>query len=397
MPPANLSPERALLLRALPIGIAAAAGMTAGVTADALDSALIAAVRDGRSLFDLAALHRVTLLIFIALKSHGAEFLDWNHLEARINALRPRNLALTGELKRILNLFKSRNTETIPLKGLTLAQSAYGSLFAREIRDLDILVRPESVDAAREVLTADGFEWLEAYLDPRSAADYRRRKTHFTFHHPVRGVHLELHWGLLRAPDIAAADLAPFWERSRPADFLGAPMRVFAPEDELFMLLLHGSKHLWSDLIWLCDLAAFLRIHPAIDWRAVYDRASAFRARHFVTLGILMASDLLDLPLPPAAIAPARADRVMSRLAADLIAHYFDPRPIPPRLTVAEFLRQLRLRAPIDQPGFIAYQLAIWQPSPADRAFLPLPPRLYFLYNVLRPIRLALKVMRGKG
>lgn len=396
MPPAHLSLGQTLLLRALPIGIAAAAG----ASPEPLDPALIAAVRDRgaeRAVFDLAALHRVTPLIYIALKSHGTAFLDWNHLEARINALRPRNLVLAGELKRILILFKNENIDAVPLKGLTLAQFAYGSLFAREIRDLDVLIRPESVDAARAALLTDGFEWLESYLDARADADYRRRKTHFTFHHPVRGVHLELHWGLLRAPDIAAADLAPFWDRSRPADFLGAPMRVFAPEDELFMLLLHGSKHLWSDLIWLCDLAAFLRAHLAIDWRAVYDRADAFRARRFIALGVLMASALLDLAFPPAALDSARADRAMSRLAADLIAHYFDPRPTPPRLTLAEFRRQLRLRALRDRPAFIGYQFAIWQPSPADRAFLPLPPRLYFLYNVLRPIRLALKVMKGKG
>lgn len=379
-----------LLLHALPIGIAAAAG----IRPESPDPALIAAVRDGRAVFELAALHRVTPLLYIALKPHGTDFLDWNHLEARINALRPRNLALAGELKRLLILFKSENIDTIPLKGLTLAQSVYGSLFAREIRDLDLLVTPDSVDAARAILIADGFEWLESYLDPRADADYRRRKTHFTFHHPVRGVHLELHWGLLRAPDIAAADLAPFWDCSRPADFLGAPMRIFAPEDELFMLLLHGSKHLWSDLIWLCDLAAFLRAHPAIDWRAVYDRADAVRARRFIALGILMASDLLDLPFPSAAIDSARADRAMSRLAADLIAHYFDPRPAPPRLTLTEFRRQLRLRARRDRPALIGYQLAIWQPSPADRAFLPLPPRLHFLYNVLRPLRLALKIIR---
>lgn len=396
MPPANLTPVQAFLLRALPIGIAAAAG----VAPEPLDPTLIAAVSDGRAeraLFDLAALHRVTPLLYTALKSSGAEFSDWNYLKRRINALKPRNLILAGELKHILSLFNSENIDTITLKGLTLAQSAYGSLFAREIRDLDLLIRLNAVDAAREVLIADGFEWLEAYLTPRAAADYRRRKTHFTFHHPQRGVRLELHWGLLRAPDIAAADLARFWDRSRPADFLGTPMRAFAPEDELFMLLLHGSKHLWSDLIWLCDLAAFLRTHPAIDWRAVYERASAFRARRFVALGVLMASDLLDLALPPAAIALARADRAMSRLAADLIAGYFIERLTPPRLTLAEFRRQLRLRDLRDRLSFINYQLAIWQPSPADRAFLPLPPRLYFLYNILRPIRLALKVIRGRA
>jgi hypothetical protein len=391
LPPADLTPEAALLLRALPIGIASAAGSPS----EPLDPALIAAVRDGRALFELAAIHRVTPLLFIALKQHAEAIAGWGALEDRINTLRPRNLALAGELKRILSLFACANVDAIALKGLTLAQSAYGSLFAREIRDLDLLVRSDSVDAARAALLADGFEWLEAHLDPRADADYRRRKTHFTFHHPERGVHLELHWGLLRAPDIAAAALAPLWDRSRPADFLGAPMRALAPEDELFMLLLHGSKHLWSDLIWLCDLAAFLRAHPAVDWRVVCERAAAFRARHFIALGVLMASALLDLAFPAAALDAARADRAMSRLAADLIAHYFDPRPTPPRLTSAEFLRQLRLRAPIDQPGFIRYQLAFWQPSPADRAFLPLPRRLHFLYSIIRPIRLALKVMRG--
>ena len=145
MPPADLTPEAALLLRALPIGIAAAAGSHP----DPLDPALIAAVRDGRALFELAAMHRVTPLLFIALKSHAEKTAGWNDLEDRIDALRPRNLALAGELKRILTLFASENIDAAPLKGLTLAQSAYGSLFAREIRDLDLLVRPGAVDAAR--------------------------------------------------------------------------------------------------------------------------------------------------------------------------------------------------------------------------------------------------------
>lgn len=384
---ATLTPEQRLLLHILPGGIAAAGG----ASAPALDAALVAAVPDADGLAALAAAHRVTPLVYLG--GGGA-------LRARLAApmarVRARNLRLADATRRALLTLAAAGIDAVALKGLTLAERAYGSLFAREVRDLDLLVAPDRLDAARAALMADGYRWLERDFSPRAARSYRRRKTHFTLHDDAHGVHLELHWALLRAPDLAGRRLAEMWERSTPGSFMGAPLRQLAPDDELLMLLLHGSKHGWSDLIWLCDVVAWLRRAPAVDWDALYGRARALRAERFIALGVLMVGALLSVPLPAVAVRPAEQMPGMAALTAAFCADYFGARPPPGALTPDAFRLQMRLRrGAADRIGFIRYQLDAWQPSPRDRAFLKLPPRLHFLYPLVRPLRMAVQYGRG--
>ena len=90
-----------------------------------------------------------------------------NQLKASSNAIACWNLSLTGELLKLLNLFRERGIRALPLKGPALAAAAYGNLSLRQFCDLDILVPKEDMLKAKEVLMS---AWL-----PSQARSHRRR------------------------------------------------------------------------------------------------------------------------------------------------------------------------------------------------------------------------------
>jgi putative nucleotidyltransferase-like protein len=81
-----------------------------------------------------------------------------------------------------------------------------------------------------------------------------------------------------------------------------------APEDLLIVLCVHGSKHVWEELKWVCDVAELLRSHQHLDWDRIFSNASAWRCRRLVSMGLSLAYRLLDAPLPGAVLARFSAD-----------------------------------------------------------------------------------------
>ena len=61
------------------------------------------------------------------------------------------NLRLFAALDQALRALAARGIEVIVLKGAALAQTVYPSVALRPMGDLDVLVRPASVPAARTV------------------------------------------------------------------------------------------------------------------------------------------------------------------------------------------------------------------------------------------------------
>jgi len=69
-------------------------------------------------------------------------------------------------------------------------------------------------------------------------------------------------------------------------------------EDTLLLLCMHGAKHCWSRLAWICDLAELIGSRSNMDWDALVDRAAACGAERMLYLGLNLASDFLGAQLP---------------------------------------------------------------------------------------------------
>ena len=91
--------------------------------------------------------HRVSGVIFDCLRNlDGNDLVPpeiMGQLEARYLQTVAKNLIFRSELRNILKALEKHGIDTIVLKGVALAETAYGNIGLREMLDIDILVRPE--------------------------------------------------------------------------------------------------------------------------------------------------------------------------------------------------------------------------------------------------------------
>ena len=309
-------------------------------------------------------------------------------LWAETETIARRNRAMTAELDRILGRFDSMGLRAVPYKGPTLALRAYGELGLREFGDLDILVPRSQVQRARDALCAIGYvpEYAlqpaieQAFLD--SHAQY-----HLVLRAPEAGHLVELHWK--SDPDYPVEHLEDerWWAGARGVEGAAA----LGDEDLLLVLCIHGSKHFWSSLGWLVDVAEILRRPGEIDWSRFVARAVAMGAARRVGVGLRLAADVLDAPLPPACRVLAARPDVM-RLAAAIGPAMLAAEPGPMSRWQA-----MRLQRALHGTWFLGIRdllRAVCLPSLVEWTRWPLPKPLFFAYPALRMGRLAGKYLR---
>jgi hypothetical protein len=305
-----------------------------------------------------------------------------------------RNVALTTELGRLLGLLAAHGIAAIPYKGPALAMLAYGDLALRHFVDLDILVRKDDVLPASRILMAEGYR-AHLSLTLAQEAAFLDQHCEYAFGRERDGSSVELHWEIVPPEFGLPVSGWRLWDDLRPISLLGRPAFSPAAEDLLVILCAHGSKHLWNRLGWICDVAELIRSHPGLDWPRALDRARALGAERMVRLGLALAAQLMEVELPPRVGAQIAADRHTRGLAAR-IGHWLVSGTLPPERSLREARVHLAMRERLRDKLRYARRLA-FTGTIEDWQSTPLPRSLFFLYGVLRPLRLARKHWRGRG
>ena len=250
-----------------------------------------------------ALAHKVVPLVHEACRESGAdgppaELLDALEIYVERNQERSRRLA--EELRDIVRELSLRGVLALPFKGPLLARQAYGDTALRQAGDLDILVRDEHVETFVALLRARGYQEDPdtAALSPAQHRAYRRYQSQYLYFRPSDGIVVEPHWRISPRPLAIELDHDALWTRSTEVDLAGQSVRSLGLEDLLIVLCVHGSKHQWVELRWICDLAALVQCHGGMDWPVVLRRAERQGCRRMLLLGLVLASDLLGAPLP---------------------------------------------------------------------------------------------------
>lgn len=301
-----------------------------------------------------------------------------------------RNFVLTAELLRIFSLFEKLGIEIIPFKGPTLAVAAYGDLSLRMFADLDILVREKDLDRAVATLVDDGYE-LEYALTPKQEHIYRKTECALQLRHPDRNSVVELHWLLTERYLSIDLQIAELWERRRKTKIGKRTMMSLAPEDLFLYVCVHGSKHRWERLEWLCCVDAVAGSHD-LDWPAIENRARACGAERILHLALLLAHNLVGMPLPERLLNAAANDAAAAHLAEETAANFFsaERRESHHQMNRGDwYLYLVRIRERWRDKFRILVYSSLRVPHPTSREFIRLPSRLDFLYYILRPARLV--------
>jgi len=309
-------------------------------------------------------------------------------LWARAQLVAQRNGRRIPELVAIARDLNAQGIPFLPFKGPALAARVYGDVALREFNDLDLVVAPADVRQARSVLAKRGYSPRTA-LDPVRDELWMRSRACYEL--PLaneRGDLVELQW---RAnPDVAIppTEEPGWWASAQTHRFEGVDIRVMAREEEMLALLVHGSKHSWASIDWLVDVAELART-AGFPWHRLMALARDHAAERRAALGLRLAHDLLDLPLPGEVAdfaRRARIDTIASEIAASVLRSRYVP-PSPIRVLRAELaLCDSWLRR-------VARVARLARPTPGDWQWTRLPRRLAFLYWPLRPVRLALKYL----
>jgi hypothetical protein len=181
------------------------------------------------------------------------------------------NTVFFGELERVLAALTAGGIQPVVLKGAALAAEIYPASALRPMGDLDLLIRPGDLGAARRILETLG------YCEER----YPELSSHFS---RVIGSHIimrssfqtdvvvELHWSLLNWARIRSMDW--FWEQTTPR---GAGGLALTPTAHTLYLAAHLGFHHYAQprLIWLYDLHLAIAVWAeAIDWALLTRQAS---------------------------------------------------------------------------------------------------------------------------
>ncbi len=335
----------------------------------------------------------------------------WSRLEAHFHWNTKRCLFLTGELFKILDLFSTQGIKACPFKGPLLSVAFYGNIGLRSFGDLDILVPREDIHKAVDLLTSLGYgdDTAKEQLDTDAGdVDPERigylQPHHYTMTRDVTSLGLgssrvDLQWRISETHFAFSLDSEKRWAQLTDISILNRKVPSF-PLDDLFLILsVHGCKHYWYRMKWICDIAEILRTNEAQNWNACMETAKTLGVERMIKLSFFLARNLLDAPVPSALWQEIAKDSGIISTA----------RWISQRLFVESEGRISNKRLFFFYLGMkdnwldrVRHSLNyVWQflcaiitPTRKEQAIIRLPSLLFFLYYFIRPLRLSAKYSR---
>ncbi len=321
-------------------------------------------------------------------------------LESDYKVISERNRANTAELIKVLRSMESAGIRAIPYKGPALAALAHGDITLRKFWDLDIVIRPQDIIPAKSLLITHGYQWhpFQGQVTGRNEARNFRLWHAYTFLHPDTNAMIDLHWRFSPRRFPFDVDLDDLWEHLVPVRLLDEEIWTFPTEALLLFLCVHGSKDLWWRRCgWICDIAELLASNPDLDWSYCLELATHTGARRMLLLGLALAHELLQAPLPEQVCTSIRSDKAVQPLIALVRRRLFDEQTVLDYFVERQrFHSKVRERLHDRIPAYRHLVKAafhrVFIPSRKTYELVKLPGALSVLYYLVHPARLVHKM-----
>jgi Uncharacterised nucleotidyltransferase len=187
-----------------------------------------------------------------------------------------RYLSFRKTLARLNEILDAAQIPFAALKGAWLSQYAYDNPVLRPLRDIDILVEPESALAVYALLEKNGFVRREDFPMPLEGA-WDHAKHLPPMRYTETGIYLEVHTRLMDVPPgptpTGALDDVPVL-LTRCENREGAP--YLSPTDTLLHLIVHAAyDHQFNNGPLTFNDIAFLLERAPVDWPTFWMMAEA--------------------------------------------------------------------------------------------------------------------------
>ena len=378
--PFRLTPESRLLL--------ASTWIAPPAQAQAQAERIMAACHEGIDWDEFLSLvdrHRVLVphdalrrLVGDRLPGRVYEQLNSRKAEACRQALRQ-----AAELVRLHRAFAAQGIEMIPLKGVMLSVQLFGDPAVRSTRDLDLLVRTESLDEADQILRSDGYRrtFPDFELTPKRKQWILEHGLHFSYYHDQRRQLVELHW---RFPLWKTEHVAELWNHCQARTWMGTSFLNLKDDALLLFLCDHGSKHQWRRIKWLGDVAGLLARERSFSWGNLLALADRFDLSRPLAQGGLLVRWLYGMPLPEPLVELIMRQRPARYLASEAVEAMLlsEEGQFALHVRLKNGVSPARLREKL--PRSVSLRSCLI--STDEFRECPLPDGLFWLYFPLRPL-----------
>lgn len=348
---------------------------------------------DWNKFLKLALHHRMYAFIYTKMKNIDKQLIP-SHVVQVLSTYFKRNtfhmLHLSGEMGKISKLFAENQLRLLFLKGPILGVDLYGDISLRTSGDLDALVPIDDLEKVNELLVKNGYVKEEDF--PTVMNEWKWRRHHTTYMHPISKVKLEIHWRLHPGPG-KEPNFDELWGRKRISPITNYPVYFLGREDLLMFLVCHGARHGWSRLRWITDIDRIVR--QEVNWKELNVLLKKYQCKHLVGQALILSSQLLDTPITEETRV-LTSEKQLTQLA-QLAIYYLESMinlhtdPVPEE--VSEY-HERYLYSLKTIPQKFLFHLSWLYPYPQDVETLPLPKQLHVLYFPLRPVLWGWRKMR---
>lgn len=279
---------------------------------------------DWKLFFRLARKNRLNPFIYQKSLNYSAliptEIL--NILQNRAERNSKKSLEMNSQLLKLSRIFSENKVEFIAYKGATLSQIAYKSTSQRQFSDLDFFIFKQDFPKVKKIILENGGKpaWNLLEKEEKAVLKYYYE---YPFLFGDKSVLVEIHWSFIES--FFTFDFEPkgVFERQRKVGIHGKQIPTLSNEDLLIVLCVHGSKHLWNRLSWICDVGQLVNNQP-ISWEQVIKLAQQYGCLRMLNLGLLLAKEVCGTELPTQILSKIEADKELDSLLQNIKHKIFD-------------------------------------------------------------------------
>lgn len=312
------------------------------------------------------------------------------------------NIFITGKLIEIIKMLESNEIPALPFKGPTLAMRAFKNLSLRQFVDLDILIQPKHFDKAVNLFLENGYKVFGDVKPVKDGFLSLNRRKDLGLINERGQIRVELHWKLSGAHFAMPLEVNELWNRLETINLGGTEIKSLPFHDLFVYLCLHGSRHGWEKLAWICDLCELVKTEAEIDWESVRRHAQKHGCEKVLELGLFLAREFFDLETDYPNWEKIERDETFKKAAGQIreknFARKFYSTEIGDWYLYHLMLKEKKTdRLKLHIYYLLWYLRLAFRPNAMDKAVFHLPKAFYPLYYILRPSRLLFGYFSGNS
>ena len=346
---------------------------------------------DWTVLSELAEAHGLLGLVALGLRESGKTVVPAEVSQAwreRQRAQALFTLRLTAEMFRLFECFAAAGLAALVTKGPALSVRCYGDPGLRQYGDLDLIARDKDILRSTELMIGLGYE---ARVSP-AAIQAKKAPGEYAFRQASTKLLVEFHTERTFRYHPRPLPVENLFKRQAPVKIDAREIPALSPEDELILICIHGAKHFWERLSYIADVAAFVS-RQELDWERVKSAAEEVDAQRMLYVGLRLATEVLDAPLPENIAGFVRSDPSVARLARQIMRWLPAAGSAPPGILERAMFR-IHMRGGIFSGPEYLLRLS-FSPTEEDWTEGAENKRHWFLDALGRPFRLARKYGRA--